>query len=123
MATSRIDGFASLAATEQGGWVRTRPSTWPGGELAINADTRSSMTMDPRYTSGSIRVEVLDEEGRPLVGFTRDDCDPFSGDTKGGSELIRWRSGRSLAGLAGRRIALVFVLETAHLYAFEAVRE
>ncbi len=121
VATSRIDGFASLAATECPGWIRTRPLTWPDGELAINADARRSMTMDPRFVSGRIRVEILDEQGRPVAGLTRDDCEPFTQDTKGGSEVISWRGDKRLAEMAGRAISFVFLLESANLYAFEAV--
>ena len=122
VATSRIDGFASLMATEQGGWIRTRVFAWSGGELAINADARRCMSMDPRFFSGSIRVEVLDEAGVPTAGFTRDDCEPFTDDTKGECREVKWRGGKRLAELAGCSISFVFILESANLYAFEFMK-
>jgi hypothetical protein len=115
VASGRVDGFASLTTTEQGGWIRTRPFLWPGGELDINADTRRSMTMDPRFVSGEIRVEVLDENGAVMPGFSRDACQPFRRDN--GIHTMTWTD-KNMASLTGRTLALVFVMHEAHLYGF-----
>ena len=115
--SKKVQGFM-----EQGGWIRTRAFTWPGGELAVNADTRRRMSMDRRFCSGRIRVEVLDEAGVPTAGFRREDCQPFTGDTNGESRVVEWCGGKRLAELAGRSVSFVFILESANLYAFESLR-
>jgi len=116
MASGRSDGFASLATKEQGAWIRTKPFLWSGGELAINAGTRRSMTMDPRFVSGEIRVEILDENDAIMLGFSRDACLPFRRDN--GSHTMIWTD-KNMASLTGRIIALAFVMHEAHLYGFE----
>ncbi|HCN09560.1 MAG TPA: hypothetical protein DIT01_16650, partial [Lentisphaeria bacterium] len=75
-----------------------------------------------RFFSGSIRVEVLDEAGVPTAGFSRDDCEPFTGDTNGECRVVKWRGGKRLSELAGRSVSFVFILESANLYAFESMQ-
>lgn len=65
---------------------------------------------------GTVRVELQDEEGRPLPGFTLDDCAPLFGDTI--DRRVRWTGG-SLAALAGRPVRLRFAVSDAQVYAFQ----
>ncbi len=71
--------------------------------------------------AGEVRVQVLDEGGRPVPGLGFADCRPVSGD---GVRLpIAWgdesASAALLAGLSGRVIRLAFRLRKADLFAFE----
>ncbi|MBI2302148.1 MAG: hypothetical protein HYU66_24860 [Armatimonadetes bacterium] len=68
---------------------------------------------------GAIRVQVADEQGRPLPGLTFGDCRAVTGD---GLDLaVSWGAAgdRAWAGLAGRVVRLEFELRDAALYAFD----
>ena len=58
-ASMRVDGIVSVHANFTGGWARTRPFTFEGDELVINYATTAS---------GSIRVEIQDEDGLIIPG-------------------------------------------------------
>lgn len=106
LAMLRLDGFASLDASYDGGRVTTKPFRTHGRQLRVNA----------KADSGRLRVEVLDEAGRALPGFSSDDCLVMQ--TDGVDELIRWKDNTSLDGLKDRPIKLRFHLENVRLYAF-----
>ncbi len=105
--TLRIDGFVSLYAPFSGGECVTKPLTFAGGNLTLNAATSAA---------GSIRVEIQDEEGNPIPGFELDDCPPiFCDDLR---YTVRWSDGGDVRSLAGKSVRLRFVLRDADLYAF-----
>lgn len=114
LATLRRDGFASMewlpeedaarrVAPE--GILTTRPVTFTGAHLFVNADT----------SGGELRVEVLDENGRVIPPFERARCAPFRGNST--RQLVTWESS-SLQALAGRAVRLRFTLTRGRLYAF-----
>jgi len=105
VAVLRRDGFCSLSADGTGS-VTTRPISFDGAYLFVNVDS----------SRGSLRAEVLDAEGRPVEGFTADDCDVLTDDTTIGR--ITWRGGDSLADFRDRPVRLRFILDDADLYAF-----
>ncbi len=108
LATLRKDGFASLDAGRTPGEILTRKLVGAAGPLHLNYQCRPG---------GSIKVEVLDEDGRPLPGYTRDDCPPLDGDNI--SETVTWRSHKELpAGPSPLRLR--FILQDASLYSFNA---
>ena len=105
--TLRLDGFVSVRAGAEGGEVVTKPLLFKGGELLLNVSTSAA---------GSVRVEIRDEGGRPVPGYTLDEAVEFYGD---GIEVpARWRAGAGLETLAGRPVSLRFVMKDADLYAF-----
>lgn len=105
LATLRKDGFASLDAQGGTGTVTTRRLVGARGPLRVN------------YTAkGSLRVEVLDETGKALPGYGRDDCDPLTGDSI--DATVGWKGRKTLP--AGRPIRLRFTLDNASLYSFAA---
>ena len=106
----RIDGFVSLRATWRGGEMVTKPIVFEGGNLSLNASTSGA---------GSIRVEVQDEAGQPLPGYTLADCPEILGDDL--ALVVRWRKGGDLRPLAGKPVRVRFVLQDADLYAFQFV--
>jgi hypothetical protein len=120
----RLDGFAALEADFQEGWALTPPLRWPGGMLAINADTQRSLDGHPGLHHGEMRVECTDAEGAPLPGYGRAACDPMTGqfyaaqdDARSG--VVRWGQ-RDTADLAGKTIRLKFHLLNARLYSFRS---
>ncbi|MHB0874819.1 MAG: glycoside hydrolase family protein [Anaerolineae bacterium] len=125
VATSRIDGFVSIEGGPEEGRLLTIPVTWPGGDLAINADTRTGAADFFRLYGGTLRVAVLDGEGHEVSGFGLKESIPFVGDTENRDgwqayHLPRWTSGRTPAELQGQTVKLAFYLKNARLYSIRA---
>lgn len=100
----RTDGFTAVNAPAAGGELLTRPLLFAGDRLELNLATS---------TRGEVKVELQDGDGRPLPGFSLDDCTPFTGDTIG--HFVSWR-GRGLGRVAGQPARLRFVMRDADLY-------
>lgn len=105
--TMRIDGFASLHAPLSGGEIVTWPLVFDGEELVINFSSSAG---------GDVRVEIQDVDGKPLPGYSLQDCPPQFGDEL--ARPIPWRSGYTVAPVAGKVVRLRFVLRDADLFAF-----
>jgi hypothetical protein len=109
--TLRTDGFASVQAPYDGGEMITKPVIFDGDELRLNVSTSAV---------GSVRVEIQDESGAPIPGFTLDDCPELFQDQ---IDLpVRWRSEARLGALAGKPVRLRFALYDADLYAMRFAR-
>jgi hypothetical protein len=106
LATLRLDGFASLDASYDGGRVTTKAFRPRGGRLHVNA----------KADCGRLRVEVLDNSGQALPGFGRDDCRVMQLDRV--DEPMGWKENASLDTLKDRPIQLRFHLENVRLYAY-----
>jgi hypothetical protein len=105
LAILRRDGFASLDAGKEGGVLTTRPVTFKGKHLFVNADV----------VSGELTAEVLDESGRVVAGLGRADCVPVRADTT--QQAVTWKD-TDLAKVVGRPVRLRFHLKGGRLYAF-----
>ena len=81
--TLRIDGFASIRADYQGGEMLTRPLIFSGNQLEINFATSAA---------GSLRVEIQDTTGRPIPGFTMQECPDIVGDRI--DHIVAWGPGK-----------------------------
>lgn len=106
--TLRLDGFVSAHAPMAGGELVTRPVRFEGGKLALNFATSAA---------GAVRVELQDPAGKPLPGFALADCPPIFGDTV--DRVVEWKGTPDLAKVAGRPVRMRFVLNDAHVYAFQ----
>jgi hypothetical protein len=104
--TLRLDGFVSVNAALEGGEFITRPLTFEGNELTMNYATSAA---------GQMRVEIQDEEGKPVPGFTLDACDPIYGDHI--DRVVTWNEGSDVGRLKGTVIKLRFVMSDADLFA------
>jgi len=106
LATLRLDGFVSADADGSGGWLLTKLLQLEGMELFVNADA----------STGSLRVEILDEHLRPIEPFTLAKAKPVQ------SDAVRnpccWEGVGGLSALAGKTVRLKFYLNRALLYAF-----
>lgn len=107
VAVLRRDGFASMDAGKRTGSLTTRPVVFDGAELFINAQTSGS---------GSLRAEVRELDGTPIMPFTLANSISFSGDKT--LAQMSWKGGKSLADLDGRPVRLHFELEDGSLYSF-----
>ena len=108
LATLRLDGFASLSAGPDAGMVTTKPFKLEGNELEVNVDA----------SGGQVSVEVQDDAGRPIPGFTRQDCQAIK--SNDGVRLQpKWARHADLVSLNGNVIRLRFDFQNARLYAFK----
>ena len=111
LATLRRDGFVSIDAGIDGGYMLTRPLTYPGGRLHINARTKGD---------GFIKVAVRDGEGvrdgEWPEDFRFEEAVPFVGDSL--SHQVTWRRTETLDSLPGAVVRLHFWMENAELYSF-----
>jgi hypothetical protein len=89
----RLDGIASMSAPYAGGEFTTKPLRFSGRALRLNLATSAV---------GSVRVEILDADGKPLPGRTLDDSQDFAGNRL--EHDFRWKNGADLSDLAGRVI-------------------
>jgi hypothetical protein len=110
VATLRRDGFAGFVADACGS-VTTKPVVFGGSRLFVNAECRF----------GSLSVEVLGEDGRPVPGFAASDCTPLSRADSTKAE-IRWRGG-DLSSFRGRSVSFRFNLHCGTLYSFWVAKD
>ena len=86
-----------------------------GATLWLNVKTRpAKKSRRPDFHKGYVRVELLDEGGKPIPGFAREDCHAISGDHR--AVQVTWAGG-SKAPAEARRAK--FYLRRAFLYGFE----
>jgi hypothetical protein len=105
--TLRPDGFVSVNAPYTGGQLTTHSVRFTGQTLRLNFSTSAV---------GSIRVEVQDSDGRPVPGFTLDECSELLGDKL--DAPVTWTSNVDVSTLAGRPVRLRFEMRDADLFAF-----
>jgi hypothetical protein len=105
----RLDGFVAAEADYTGGTLVTRPLTFTGKRLRLNIDTGAV---------GYAQVGFLDEAGRPIPGFSVDECIYINGDFV--DTPVEWRGrGADVSSLAGRVVQVVFRMRGAKLYAMQ----
>ena len=102
----RRDGFASMDAGAEGGTLTTRPVTFSGKQLFVNADA----------DGGEVAVEVLGRDGTVMEPFTRAACRPVSTDST--LQRVAWRGAEDLSAACGRPVRFRFHVRSASLYAF-----
>ena len=68
---------------------------------------------------GSVQVEIQDEKGVPIPGFTAAEADEINGNHV--RIIASWQGSRDLRSLEGRTVRLRFVMRDANLYSFQSV--
>ena len=107
LAKLRTDGFVSLDAGEQPGVVTTRPLSFEGKRLFINAEVEEG---------GSIKVGLLSYKGDPVENHAGGDCVPI---TAGAVKIpATWKQATEYQLPTGQHVRLRFELTKAKLYAF-----
>ena len=104
----RVDGFGSLHAKTKEGDVVTKALRFVGKELSLNYGTSSA---------GYIKVEVVDENGETIPGYSFDDCDLIYGDSL--DRRVTWKGNADMSQLVGRSIKLKFKMYEADLYSLK----
>lgn len=109
LATLRRDGFVSMHADKEEGFLLTEKLSFDGNYLFVNADVNTR--------KAALAVEVLDEKGVPVPGYTKKDCIVLKNvDTT--KAMITWKGHNDLNALHGKNIRLKFYLTNGDLYAF-----
>jgi hypothetical protein len=111
VAVLRRDGFASMDAGAAPGTLTTRPVTFSGRRLFVNA----------AVAAGSVRAEIRDLSGRPIAPFTLENSIPFGGDET--LTALGWKHGADLSSLAGRPVRIHFEVTNGALYSFWISRD
>ena len=106
LATLRRDGFVSMRAGKKEGFLTTEQLSFDGKFLFVNADIK-----------GQLSVEVLDEQGNPISGFTKKEGIVLKkiNSTK---QMITWKDNADLSSLSSQNISLKFYLANGELFSF-----
>ena len=104
--TYRVDGFVALRGGKRGGQLTTRPLKVAGGRLEINYAARPG---------GHVRIEIQHADGRPVVNFSAEDCDPLEGDEI--AKFVTWNTDGN-GPFSGKPVRVRFEVKDADLYSF-----
>ena len=107
-ATQRLDGFVSVDAAYEGGWILTPPITFKGNHLELNIDVAAM---------GQAGVELQDEEGKPFPGYSLEDCDRVLFNDV--AYTVKWNGKEDVSSLAGKPVRLKIAMRSARLFAFQ----
>ena len=102
LATLRRDGFASMKGT---GELETPLLKFDGTHFFVNANV-----------CGSLQVELLDEKGNVLSGFSKDNCKVVTGDVV--KQKVEWKNNATLATLKDQNIKIKFYLTNGEIFSF-----
>ncbi len=92
-------------AGDDEGELLTRPFVLERPCLLLNADA----------AQGQVRAALVHGDGRPVPGFTKNDCEPIRED---GLDLpLRWKGKADLSGFVGQKVRLRLAARNAALYA------
>ena len=103
----RLDGIACLNAPYSGGQWTSKPLTFEGSKLSLNFATSAA---------GSIRIEIQNQDGIPLPGFTMNDSVELIGNEL--DRVASWRSNVLLDTLP-QPIRLHMKMKDAELYSLQ----
>jgi hypothetical protein len=107
-AIMRVDGFVSADFDYTGGTLITPPIRFQGSRLELNLDTGAG---------GLGRVEILNESGEPIPGYSMPEADRMNGNNV--RAVASWKGKTDVAPLAGKAIRLHLKMRSAKLYAFQ----
>lgn len=108
LASLRLNGFVSLDAKKNGSII-TRIIRNAQGPLLVNVNAKE----------GALRAELLDVNGKPISGYTLNDCIPIRSNDVAG--LIRWKNQVKLPDMV--QFNIHFQIENASLYGFYAGKD
>lgn len=109
LATLRRDGFISMRAGNTEGFLVTEKLSFDGKYFFVNADVRNA--------DSALAIELLDEAGKPISGFTKEDCLLIKG-INSTKQMVTWKGHKDLSSLEGRAIRVKFYLQQGDLYSF-----
>ena len=108
----RLDGFTSIRGKYEGGVFTTKPFTFDGNKLQLNYATSAV---------GEIKIELQDEQGKPIPGFSTDECQIIIGNEI--SRIVQWNGISDVSGIAGKTIRMKVYIKDADLYSFRFMKK
>lgn len=109
LAMLRRDGFVSMRAGDKNGYLVTKLLEVNAPYLFVNVDLMKK--------GGKFSVEILDESGVPISGFTKDDAIVLKG-INGTKQMITWKNNNDLSVLEGKNVYLKFYYKCGDLYSY-----
>lgn len=107
VATLRLDGFCSMRAGDEEGWLISRREPFIVPKVTINAACGEG---------GYVLAELLDTEGNVIEGFSREQCAPFTGDAV--DHVLTWATTDLPEDAREPDKKIRFILRNAHLYSY-----
>ncbi len=107
LAKLRLDGFCSMRAGDTEGWFVSRRERFRVPKVTINARVRPG---------GYVAAEIVDTANKPIPGFTRKDCVPFTGDSV--RHVLTWKTTALPEDQIGGDKKFRFYLKNADLYSY-----
>ena len=95
----RLDGFISEDGDYDGGELTTHPVVFSGSSLRLNLDTSAG---------GWAYVELQDETGAPIRGYTLKEADKLNGNSV--EMKVTWGAKVDVGTLAGKAVRIRFAL-------------
>ena len=108
MASLPIDRFAGIRPIYEIGQITLRP---------IDLDGSETVTLNGDAEHGAIRVELLDEDGYRVRGFTQQDAVEITGDSL--AHEVRWQGNRALQGLTPGKYMIRIHLKNSEAFAID----
>lgn len=90
MTRDRIVGIQPVAVSDQPTLKRPLHDVGQVTLKAVDLSGIDEIEVNADASSGTIRIELLAEDGKRLRGFTADDCVPLSGDSV--RHLVKWKA-------------------------------
>ena len=107
LATLRLDGFCSMQAGAEEGWLISRREPFRVPKITINAKTAPD---------GYVVAELLDRGNDVVPGFSRADCLPFTGDSV--RHVLTWKTAELPEAMLKPDKKVRFYLKNADLYSY-----
>ena len=107
LATIRLDGFCSMSAGENEGWLISRREVFNTPRVTINANCTPG---------GYIVAELVDRNNNVIRGFEKIYCIPFTGDSVRGE--LTWNTKEFPEEFIDKDKKVKFYLKAANLYSY-----
>ena len=109
LATLRRDGFVSMQAGKTESYLTTEKISFDGKYLFVNVDAKNKKS--------SLAVEILDENGNPIPGYSKNECLALK-KVDSTKHCVTWKESKDLSSLSGKTVRLKFYLTEGDLYSF-----
>jgi len=106
LAKIKKDRFISLETSGKGELLTKTLVCYGSKQLTVNCEVK-----------GQLKVEILDENGKPISGFTAEDWLPISGDQL--AAKVTWKNMKDFWSIRGKKIKLRFLMDNGKLFSFK----
>jgi len=107
LAKLRLDGFCSMRAGADEGWLISRREVFARPKVTINARTAPG---------GCVAAELLDRDNNVIPGFSRAECNTFTGDSV--RHVLTWKTAELPEEMREPDKKIRFLLKQADLFSY-----